>query len=61
VKFLLAAGGLALIGQSLGCTLADIRHNLVSGSLSFVEDYATDFWDAVFPPPGDILGQDDTE
>jgi len=51
-KTLLA--GLALIYLS-GCSLSDVRHNIVSGALGFVEDYTIGVLEAFFPPPGEVI------
>jgi hypothetical protein len=42
-----------------GCSLADVRQNLIAGALSFVEGYAADFLAALVPPAEDIVGLDE--
>ena len=42
----LMAGGM-LFGSS--CTIKDIQKNLIAGSLSYVKDHATAFWNAFLP------------
>ncbi len=41
------------------CTVADVRHNLVAGTMSFIEDYTADVWGALLPPPEALVGSDE--
>jgi hypothetical protein len=37
------------------CGMTDIRHNVVAGTMSFVEGYTTDMFYALFPPAGELI------
>ena len=43
------------------CTLGDIGLNVVNGTLSFVKGYTTDWWEEVFPEPGEVTSIGDDE
>lgn len=51
------AAAAGLLGGMLfaGCTVADIRQNVFSGALGFVEGYTEDFLATLFPTPEEIL------
>lgn len=53
VKIVLSAAALTF---SAGCGWADIRLNVISGALGFVEGYTADLLAEWFPPPGEIVG-----
>jgi hypothetical protein len=53
----MAAG--AVLGSA--CTWQDVQHNVVSGSLSFVEGYTTSVWEAIVLPADEIFRADDDE
>lgn len=55
VKIALSVAALTF---SAGCGWADVRLNVVSGALGFVEDYTADLLAAWFPPPDDLAGGD---
>lgn len=38
-----------------GCTLADLRKNVIGGALGFIEDYTADLLAELIPPPGDLF------
>ncbi len=48
-------GGMAFAS----CSAVDIRHNLVAGTQSFVQDYTADLWAALFPPADEIVNLGD--
>jgi hypothetical protein len=41
-----------------GCTLSDVRSNVIAGTLGFVENSAYAFWDAVLPVDEWLAGGD---
>lgn len=55
VKAVLSGAALTLLA---GCGWADVRHNVISGALGFVEDYTGDLLAAWFPPPDEVVGGD---
>ena len=54
------AVGFGLLGLS-SCTLADVRHNVISGALGFVEGYTEDLLAALITPPEDLVGEGEGE
>ncbi|MGB2986982.1 MAG: hypothetical protein WBE26_14005 [Phycisphaerae bacterium] len=48
----LLAGGM-LLGS--GCSWVDVRHNVIAGTQSFVKGYTTSLWDALIPPPEELI------
>ena len=42
---------------SSACTIGDIRHNVVGGTLAFVKSYTTDLWELIVPPPDELIGE----
>ena len=38
------------------CTAADIKHNLVAGTQSFIRSYAADLLEALIPSPEELIG-----
>lgn len=54
-----AALSMAAFGMmySSACTIGDVGHNLVNGTLAFVKGYTTDLWEAVVPPADSFFGE----
>lgn len=54
------AAAAGLLGGALfaGCTVADIRQNVFSGALGFVEDYTAGLLAELFPSPEEIVQRD---
>lgn len=38
------------------CSMVDVRHNLVAGTMSFVKGYTTNLWEALLPAAEDLVG-----
>lgn len=51
----------AMAGGTLfsGCTVGDLRHNVISGLMGFVEDYTVDLLGLLVPSPDDLIGADE--
>lgn len=49
--------GVILAGSTMAfsCSLTDIRHNIVKGTLDFVAGYTTDILTGVSPTPPDLF------
>ena len=49
----------AVVGalHASACTIGDLQHNVVNGTLSFVKGYTTDVWEALVPPVDDLVGE----
>lgn len=47
----LAAG----TAYSSACTMQDVRHNIIGGTLSFVKGYTSDLWAALLPPADVVI------
>jgi hypothetical protein len=43
------------------CSAADVKHNIVGGTMSFIENYTDDLWAELIPPPAELLGRVDAE
>ena len=58
-KIKVAALSLASFGMVYGaaCTVGDVRHNVVNGTLSFVKGYTSDLWEALIPPADQLVGE----
>ena len=58
-KVKVAALTMATIGMlySSPCTVGDIGHNVINGTLSFVKGYTTDLWEALVPPADQLFGE----
>lgn len=59
VAGLLAATGGMVLGS--GCSLRDVRNNVLAGTYDFVAGFTTNAWEAVIPPPDELFGRDDAE
>ena len=59
VALLLVASGGTLLASA--CSLKDLRLNVVSGTLGFIEGYTQDAWAAVVPSAESIFGRDSDE
>ena len=57
LALLLVASGGTLFASA--CSLKDLRVNVVSGTLGFVEGFTQDAWQAVIPSAETIFGRDD--
>ena len=40
------------------CSVVDIRHNAIAGTMNFVEGWVEGLWVAVVPTPGEVVGGD---
>ena len=60
-KIRVALLGVATAGVLLGsaCSAVDVRQNLVAGTQAFIKGYTTDLWEAIIPPPDELLNLDD--
>ncbi len=38
-----------------GCTLADLRQNVIGGALGFVKNYTADLLGELLPSPGELI------
>ena len=49
---------MAAIGVLYGsaCTIGDLRHNVVNGTLGFVESYIGDLWETLIPTAEELVG-----
>ena len=58
-KIKVAALSVAAFGMTYGaaCTVGDVRHNVVNGTLSFVKGYTSDLWEALIPPVDQLVGE----
>jgi len=58
-KIKLAALSVTALGMTYGaaCTVGDVRHNVVNGTLSFVKGYTSDLWEALIPPADQLVGE----
>ena len=58
-KIKVATLSMAALGMMYGsaCTVGDIRHNVVNGTLSFVKGYTSDLWEAIIPPADQLVGE----
>jgi len=43
------------------CSAVDVKHNVVAGTMSFIESYTDALWTEIIPPPSEILGREDEE
>lgn len=48
-----AATAATLFGSA--CSMDDIRQNILGGTLSFVEAYTADLWEALVPPAEELF------
>jgi len=57
-KMKVAALSLAAVGMmyASACTVGDIRHNVINGTLAFVKGYTGDLWEALVPPADELVG-----
>ena len=58
-KIKVAALSVTALGMLYGaaCTVGDVRHNVVNGTLSFVKGYTSDLWEALIPAVDDFIGE----
>jgi len=56
---LLAVTGGTLLGS--GCSLRDVRNNVLAGTFDFVAAFTESAWEAVIPPPDELFGREDAE
>lgn len=51
-------GVVTMIGGTAfsGCSMGDLRLNVVAGVMGFVEDYTTDLLGVLVPAPSDLVG-----
>lgn len=54
---------LAVLGATVlsSCNLADVRYNVVTGALSFVQAYTIDVFEALLPTADELIGGGDGE
>lgn len=57
-----SALSMATVGVLYGsaCTMGDLRHNAVNGTLAFAKNYASDLWEALLPSAEELVGNDGT-
>ncbi len=50
---------MAAVGVLYGsaCTLGDLRHNVVNGTLGFVKNYTGDLWETLIPTAEELVGK----
>jgi hypothetical protein len=58
-KIKVAALSVTALGMLYGaaCTVGDVRHNVVNGTLSSVKGYTSDLWEALIPPADQLVGE----
>jgi len=56
--FAVLAAGTAYVSL---CSAADIKHNIVGGTMSFIEGYTNDLWAELIPPPAELLDREGEE
>ena len=59
-KIKVSALSMATVGVLYGsaCTVGDLRHNIVNGTLDFVKNYTGDLWESLIPPADQLVSID---
>ena len=55
MKATLLTGLTAGVVLASACTVTDVRHNVVAGTQSFIQGYATDLVEAWMPSPHQLI------